>query len=125
MICARIIGDLTVFAVLTSGPILAESLRRAGIDARWVREPRPGDLEPGEVVMEMVTRSISSAWHPPACIGAGHRPRARLSGQIRAGWGAFPLCRSGPLNGRASRLVQPGKRAWVENTSMADGPFPV
>jgi hypothetical protein len=57
VICARIIGDLTVFTVETSGPILAESLRRAGIDARWVREPRPGDLEPGEVVMEMVTRS--------------------------------------------------------------------
>ena len=55
--CARIIGDLTVFTVETSGPRLAESLRRAGIEARWVREPRPGDLEPGEVVMEMVTRS--------------------------------------------------------------------
>jgi hypothetical protein len=49
--CARIIGDLTVFTVETSGPVLAESLRRAGVEATWVREPRPGNLEPGEEIL--------------------------------------------------------------------------
>jgi hypothetical protein len=55
--CARIIGDLTVFTVETSGPVLADSLRRAGIEATWVRDPRPGNLQPGEVVMEMTHRT--------------------------------------------------------------------
>jgi hypothetical protein len=55
--CARIIGDLTVFTVETSGPALADSMRRAGIDARWVRERSRDELKPREVVMEMATRS--------------------------------------------------------------------
>lgn len=51
--CARLIGNLTVFIVQTSGPALADSLRAAGFDARWVRPPGTADLEPGEVVMEL------------------------------------------------------------------------
>ena len=44
---------LTVFIVQTSGPALADSLRGAGFDARWVHTPGTGDLKPGEVVMEL------------------------------------------------------------------------
>jgi hypothetical protein len=51
--CARLIGDLAVFTVETSGPVLAESLGAAGFDARWVRPPGEGELAPGEVVMEL------------------------------------------------------------------------
>jgi hypothetical protein len=51
--CARLIGDLAVFAVETSGPALADSLRAAGFQAQWIRAPGAGDLAPGEVVMEL------------------------------------------------------------------------
>jgi hypothetical protein len=51
--CARLIGDLAVFIVETSGPALADSLRAVGFDARWVRPPGAGELAPGEVVMEL------------------------------------------------------------------------
>lgn len=52
--CAQLIGDLAVFTVETSGPVLAESLRNAGFETRWVRPPGAvGDLTPGEVVMEL------------------------------------------------------------------------
>ena len=51
--CARLIGDLAVFTVQTSGPALADSLRAAGFDARWARPPGTGDLRAGEVVMEL------------------------------------------------------------------------
>jgi hypothetical protein len=52
--CARLIGDLAVFTVETSGPALAKSLRDAGFETRWVRPPDAvGDLAPGEVVMEL------------------------------------------------------------------------
>lgn len=52
--CARLIGDLAVFTVETSGPVLAKSLDTAGFSARWVRPPSAvGDLAPGEVVMEL------------------------------------------------------------------------
>lgn len=52
--CARLIGDLAVFTVETSGPTLAKSLSSAGFNARWVRPPGAvGDLTPGEVVMEI------------------------------------------------------------------------
>jgi hypothetical protein len=37
--CARIIGDYAVFQVETSGPDLAQSLRRAGLAAQWVVPP--------------------------------------------------------------------------------------
>lgn len=55
--CARLIGDLAVFCVETSGPALADSLRRAGIQARWVRPPGGGELMPAEVLMEMTTKA--------------------------------------------------------------------
>lgn len=51
--CARLIGDLAVFIVETSGLTLADSLGEAGFDAEWVRAPGPGELTPGEVVMEL------------------------------------------------------------------------
>ena len=57
--CARIIGDLPAFFVVTNGQTLAEMVRNAGIEARWVRPPAAGDLTPGEVVMEMVS---STSW---------------------------------------------------------------
>ena len=53
MACARLISDLAVFAVETSGPTLADALCQAGLDAEWVRPPGLGDLRPGEVVMEI------------------------------------------------------------------------
>jgi hypothetical protein len=37
---ARLIGDLSVVTVETSGPALAGDLQSAGIDARWVLPPR-------------------------------------------------------------------------------------
>ncbi|MGE5288182.1 MAG: hypothetical protein ACM3ML_13490 [Micromonosporaceae bacterium] len=57
--CARIIGDYAIFIVETSGPALADSLRRAGIDAQWVLPPTQQyrELQPGEVVMEMTART--------------------------------------------------------------------
>jgi hypothetical protein len=61
--CARIIGDYAIFHVETSGPALAESLRRTGIDARWVLPPAQQyrELRPGEVVMEMTTSTAAPA----------------------------------------------------------------
>jgi hypothetical protein len=63
--CARIIGDYAIFHVETSGPALADSLCRAGIDARWVLTlaSGPRELRPGEVVMEMTARTVTPA--PP------------------------------------------------------------
>jgi hypothetical protein len=52
--CARLIGDLAVLTVETSGTALATSLYDAGFQARWVRPPEAvGDLAPGEVVMDL------------------------------------------------------------------------
>jgi hypothetical protein len=61
--CARIIGDYAIFHVETSGPALADSLRRAGIDARWVLPPAQQyrELQPGEVVMEIITKTATPA----------------------------------------------------------------
>jgi hypothetical protein len=61
--CARIIGDYATFYVETSGPALADSLRRAGIDAHWLLPPAQQyrELQPGEVVMEMTTSTITPA----------------------------------------------------------------
>lgn len=59
--CARLIGDISFFLVETSGPALAEALRAAGVNARWVRPPSTADLVRGEVVMEMTaSESIPS-----------------------------------------------------------------
>jgi len=73
--CARIIGDYAIFHVTTSGPTLADSLRRAGIDARWVLPPAQQyrELRPGEVVMEMITSTSG----PAPTFGSG--VRAELS----------------------------------------------
>ncbi len=51
--CARLIGDLAVFTVETSGPALADSLFDAGLDADWIRARGAGELTAGEVVMEL------------------------------------------------------------------------
>lgn len=58
---ARLIGDLSVVTVETSGPALAGDLQNAGIDARWTRPPGIEDLVAGEVVMELHRQS-----HTPA-----------------------------------------------------------
>jgi len=61
--CARIIGDYATLCVETSGPRMADSLRRAGIDARWVLPPaqQHRELQPGEIVMEMSANAVLSA----------------------------------------------------------------
>lgn len=53
--CARLIGDIAVFLVATSGTALAEAMSTAGVNATWVRPPSTDDLVPGEVLMELVT----------------------------------------------------------------------
>ncbi|MFJ8442297.1 hypothetical protein [Kitasatospora griseola] len=54
VVCARLIGDMAVFTVETSGPRLAEDLTGRGVPATWVRAPQlGGQLQPGEVVMEI------------------------------------------------------------------------
>jgi hypothetical protein len=53
--CARLIGDMAIFIVETSGPALAASVSAAGLNARWVRAGT-GELAPGEVVMEMTSK---------------------------------------------------------------------
>ena len=55
--CASLIGDTAVFMVETSGPALAQAIRAAGINARWVRAPKAGELTQGEVLMEMTSTS--------------------------------------------------------------------
>jgi hypothetical protein len=75
--CARIIGDLAAFFVITSGPKLVDLVRQAGIETRWVRPPGTGDLTPGEVVMEMVV-TRTSAPAPPALAKQLHRPGLRV-----------------------------------------------
>jgi hypothetical protein len=72
--CARIIGDYAVFHVETSGPALADSLRRARIDTRWVLPPAQGprELRPGEVVMEMTASTVTPApAHISRALGPG------------------------------------------------------
>jgi hypothetical protein len=80
VICARIIGDYMVFNVTTSAPALVDSVRRAGIDASWVRPPGTGELTPGEVVMEMTARTSFPV--PAATASILHRPGIRAE-QVR------------------------------------------
>ncbi len=76
--CARLIGDLAVFAVETSGPTLAKSLGSAGFNAKWVRPPGAvGDLSPGEVVMELSVMTGSQL------LPGGLRAEARSTLQVR------------------------------------------
>ena len=58
-VCARIIGDLTIFHVETSAIALERSVRTAGIDAQWVRPHGGRELAPGEVLMNMSTKTSS------------------------------------------------------------------
>ena len=84
--CARIIGDYAIFHVETSGPALAESLRRAGIDARWVLPPAPGprELQPGEVVMEMTASTVTPApAHINRALGPGVTAKFSRTLQMR------------------------------------------
>jgi hypothetical protein len=57
--CARIIGDLTIFHVETNAIALERSVRAAGIDAQWVRPAGGRGLAPGEVLMNMSTKTSS------------------------------------------------------------------
>ena len=84
--CARIIGDYAIFHVQTSGPALADSLRRARIDARSVRPPARGlrELQPGEVVMEMTTRTAAPApAHLTRTLGPGATVKGSRTLQMR------------------------------------------
>jgi hypothetical protein len=53
--CARLIGDIAVFTVETSGPALAASVSDAGIPTEWVWAGT-GEIPPGKVVMEMTSK---------------------------------------------------------------------
>jgi hypothetical protein len=77
--CARIIGDYAIFQVHTSGPVLADTLRRAGINARWVLPPEHTQLRPGEVVMEMTT----STPVPAGIVRRGHTATRTTTLQMR------------------------------------------
>jgi hypothetical protein len=55
--CARLIGDYSVFAVETNGQALAAALSDAGLNAEWVRPATIGELAPGEVLIEMKTKT--------------------------------------------------------------------
>jgi len=57
--CARIIGDYARFQVHTSGPALADSLRRAGLAASWALPPahQYTEMRPGQVVMEITVHA--------------------------------------------------------------------
>ena len=66
--CARLIGDIAVFTVETSGPALAASVSDAGIPARWVWAGT-GEIPPGEVVMEMTSKR---SWPVPGMLFAEH-----------------------------------------------------
>lgn len=55
--CARLIGDLAVFYVETSGPALADSLCEEGIQAHWILPPGRRELTPRDVLMKMSAES--------------------------------------------------------------------
>jgi hypothetical protein len=61
---SRLIGDITVFTVETSGPALAASVSAMGNPARWVWAGT-GEIPPGEVVMEMTSKK---SWPYPAAL---------------------------------------------------------
>jgi hypothetical protein len=62
--CARLIGDIAIFTVETSGPALAASVSDAGIPAKWAWSGS-GEIPPGEVVMEM---TIKRSWPVPGML---------------------------------------------------------
>src|SRR5260370_42218091 len=57
--CARLIGDLAVFTVETSGPALADALCAAGIDAEWARPPSGGEAVSGGGFMRSGVTAMS------------------------------------------------------------------
>lgn len=93
--CARLIGDLSVFVVVTSGLALADALWNSGIDATWVREPSTADLTSGEVLME-----LRSAVTEPL-IGTVVMQRERM----------LQMCRS-EIDRYLIELIE--QRAWIE-----------
>lgn len=56
--CARLICDLAFFTVSTDGPVLADLLCEAGVDAEWIRPPSTAGLAEGEAVMELAAKAI-------------------------------------------------------------------
>jgi len=66
--CARLIGDIAIFTVETSGPALAASVSDAGIPARWVWAGT-GEIPPGVVVMEMTSKR---SWPVPGRLFLEH-----------------------------------------------------
>lgn len=65
IICARLIGDISVFMVESCGPDLAQLMQAAGLNARWALPAAHGSvMQPGELVMEF-TETVSTP------VGAG------------------------------------------------------
>ena len=93
--CARLIGDLSVFVIVTSGLDLADALYDSGIDATWVREPSTADLIPGEVLIEL----RSTVTEP--FIGTVVMQRDRM----------MQLCRS-EMDRYLIELIE--QRSWIE-----------
>lgn len=93
--CARLIGDLSVFVVVTSGLALADALCNSGIDAEWVRAPSTADLTPGEVLMEL----RSTVTEP--LIGTVVMQRDRM----------LQICRS-EMDRYLIEMI--GQRTWIE-----------
>lgn len=75
VICARLIGDIAVFTVETSGPALAASVSDAGIPARWVWAGT-GEIPPGEVPARSSWRwsARDRGWYPAGCSRSTRRP---------------------------------------------------
>ncbi|MFH8386984.1 hypothetical protein ACH4E7_39735 [Kitasatospora sp. NPDC018058] len=100
-VCARIIGDYMVFTVETSGPVLTRLLQAAGFDAQWVRPPRRGGLQAGEVVMEIGRQQLPSS----AILRGGFRLTSKRTLQLRRS----------ELDRYLIELVQPG--TWAAGIS--------
>ena len=66
--CARLIGDIAMFTVETSGPTLAASVSDAGIPAKWVWVGT-GEIPPGTAVMEMTSKR---SWPVPGGLTMEH-----------------------------------------------------
>lgn len=95
MTCARLIGDLAFFDVLTDGLVLESLLNEAGMSAEWIRPPKMADLVPGEVLM---TIKSTKSYPLRGTVVADHSRR-------------LELCRS-ELDKYLIELIE--KDTWIE-----------
>ena len=110
--CARLIGDIAVFTVETSGPALAASVSDAGIPARCPGLGT-GEIPPGEVVMEMVSKR---SWPVPGGL---------FVVEIDDHADASP--RAGPLPDRAGEQktwIDKGARFMLADPDVPESPWP-